>query len=173
MNGRITDCFVNSQEWTLSRSVPEIRLAVLGSEDSGKSALVHRYLTGHSFPAAATDGDDVQNNGDGDEDDGSGSGGGRFKKEVSIDGQSHLLLIRDEATATDAPVVATDLHQVSSWVDAVLLVFALEKESSFNAVSPLFRAFARHRNPSEVPVILIGTQVCYYRVSLHFESNDL
>ena len=80
-----SDSFVNSQEWTLSRSVPDIRyvcqdweaggwggsietcwcwgclssleplsqfvdthirLGIVGSLSSGKSALVHRYLTG-------------------------------------------------------------------------------------------------------------------------------
>ena len=40
------DSFVNSQEWTLSRTVPDIRLGIVGSLSSGKSALVHRYLTG-------------------------------------------------------------------------------------------------------------------------------
>lgn len=42
----VVDSFVNSQEWTLSRNVPEIRLGIVGSLSSGKSALVHRYLTG-------------------------------------------------------------------------------------------------------------------------------
>ena len=42
----VLDSFVNSQEWTLSRNVPEIRLGIVGSLSSGKSALVHRYLTG-------------------------------------------------------------------------------------------------------------------------------
>uniref|UniRef100_A0A1I8HIC8 G domain-containing protein n=1 Tax=Macrostomum lignano TaxID=282301 RepID=A0A1I8HIC8_9PLAT len=42
----IEDSFVNSQEWTLSRNVPELKLGVIGSVHSGKSALVHRYLTG-------------------------------------------------------------------------------------------------------------------------------
>lgn len=37
---------MNSQEWTASRGVTELRVGVLGSPDSGKSALVHRYLTG-------------------------------------------------------------------------------------------------------------------------------
>lgn len=44
----ILDSFVNSQEWTLSRSVPELRLGIVGSINSGKSALVHRYLTGNN-----------------------------------------------------------------------------------------------------------------------------
>lgn len=42
----VPDSFVNSQEWTAARGVTELRVGVLGSPDSGKSALVHRYLTG-------------------------------------------------------------------------------------------------------------------------------
>uniref|UniRef100_A0A8C0D924 Arf-GAP with GTPase, ANK repeat and PH domain-containing protein 3 n=1 Tax=Balaenoptera musculus TaxID=9771 RepID=A0A8C0D924_BALMU len=42
----IEDSFVNSQEWTLSRSVPELKVGIVGNLSSGKSALVHRYLTG-------------------------------------------------------------------------------------------------------------------------------
>ncbi|CAN7981089.1 unnamed protein product, partial [Ixodes pacificus] len=71
------DSFVNSQEWTLSRSVPDIRLGIVGSLSSGKSALVHRYLTGSYMQDESPE-------------------GGRFKKEIVIDGQSYLLLIRDE-----------------------------------------------------------------------------
>lgn len=72
-----TDSFVNSQEWTLSRSVPELRLGIVGSINSGKSALVHRYLTGSYMQEESPE-------------------GGRFKKEIFIDNQSFLLLIRDE-----------------------------------------------------------------------------
>ena len=73
----IPDSFVNSQEWTLSRGVPDIRLGIVGSLSSGKSALVHRYLTGSYMQEESPE-------------------GGRFKKEVVVDGQSFLLLIRDE-----------------------------------------------------------------------------
>ena len=69
--------FVNSQEWTLSRGVPDIRLGIVGSLSSGKSALVHRYLTGSYMQEESPE-------------------GGRFKKEVVVDGHSYLLLIRDE-----------------------------------------------------------------------------
>uniref|UniRef100_A0A182PFQ1 Uncharacterized protein n=1 Tax=Anopheles epiroticus TaxID=199890 RepID=A0A182PFQ1_9DIPT len=69
--------FVNSQEWTISRSVPDIRLGIVGSLSSGKSALVHRYLTGTYMQEESPE-------------------GGRFKKEIQIDNQSYLLLIRDE-----------------------------------------------------------------------------
>uniref|UniRef100_A0A4W3H4X6 Uncharacterized protein n=1 Tax=Callorhinchus milii TaxID=7868 RepID=A0A4W3H4X6_CALMI len=52
--------------------------------------------------------------------------GGRYKKEVNVDGQSHLLLIRDEGGPPDA--------QFSAWADAVIFVFSLENEQSFQAV---------------------------------------
>lgn len=79
------DSFVNSQEWTISRSVPDLRLGIVGSLNSGKSALVHRYLTGSYMQEESPE-------------------GGRFKKEVFIDGQSHLLLIRDEGGAPELQV---------------------------------------------------------------------
>lgn len=72
-----TDSFVNSQEWTLSRAVPDLRLGIVGSLSSGKSALVHRYLTGSYMQEESPE-------------------GGRFKKEILVENQSYLLLIRDE-----------------------------------------------------------------------------
>lgn len=81
----VTDSFVNSQEWTISRSVPDLRLGIVGSLNSGKSALVHRYLTGSYMQEESPE-------------------GGRFKKEVFIDGQSYLLLIRDEGGAPEMQV---------------------------------------------------------------------
>lgn len=83
----VLDSFVNSQEWTLSRSVPDLRIGIVGSLASGKSALVHRYLTGSYMQEESPE-------------------GGRFKKEVVIDGQSHLLLIRDEGGLPELQVNA-------------------------------------------------------------------
>lgn len=83
----LVDSFVNSQEWTLSRSVPELRLGIVGSINSGKSALVHRYLTGSYMQEESPE-------------------GGRFKKEIFIDNQSYLLLIRDEGGLPEMQVGA-------------------------------------------------------------------
>ena len=86
---------MNSQEWTLSRNVPEIRLGIVGSLSSGKSALVHRYLTGSYMQVgnSKTSRDELENISVFQEE---SPEGGRFKKEVVVDGQSYLLLIRDE-----------------------------------------------------------------------------
>ncbi|CAG9795384.1 unnamed protein product [Diatraea saccharalis] len=128
---RKSDSFVNSQEWTASRGVTELRVGVLGSPDSGKSALVHRYLTGAYMQEESPE-------------------GGRFKKEVIIDGHSYLLLIRDEGGPPEM--------QFTAWVDAVIFVFSLDNEISYNTVSSYFNKMSHYRNSAEIPIILVGTQ---------------
>uniref|UniRef100_A0A6P7FRM0 Centaurin-gamma-1A isoform X1 n=2 Tax=Diabrotica virgifera virgifera TaxID=50390 RepID=A0A6P7FRM0_DIAVI len=127
----IEDSFVNSQEWTLSRTVPDLRLGIVGSLSSGKSALVHRYLTGSYMQEESPE-------------------GGRFKKEIVVDNQSYLLLIRDEGGPPEL--------QFTAWVDAVIFVFSLENESSFNAIFNYYSKMSHYRNTAEIPLILVGTQ---------------
>ncbi|XP_046883562.1 arf-GAP with GTPase, ANK repeat and PH domain-containing protein 3 isoform X3 [Hypomesus transpacificus] len=126
-----SDSFVNSQEWTLSRSVPELKVGIVGNLSSGKSALVHRYLTGTYVQEESPE-------------------GGRFKKEIVVDGQSYLLLIRDEGGPPEL--------QFAAWVDAVVFVFSLEDEISFQTVYNYFLRLSSYRNTAEVPMVLVGTQ---------------
>uniref|UniRef100_A0A2K6G1I4 ArfGAP with GTPase domain, ankyrin repeat and PH domain 3 n=1 Tax=Propithecus coquereli TaxID=379532 RepID=A0A2K6G1I4_PROCO len=133
----IEDSFVNSQEWTLSRSVPELKVGIVGNLSSGKSALVHRYLTGTYVQEESPE-------------------GGRFKKEIVVDGQSYLLLIRDEGGPPEGPPGSTCLF--AAWVDAVVFVFSLEDEISFQTVYNYFLRLCSFRNASEVPMVLVGTQ---------------
>uniref|UniRef100_A0A452UB93 ArfGAP with GTPase domain, ankyrin repeat and PH domain 1 n=1 Tax=Ursus maritimus TaxID=29073 RepID=A0A452UB93_URSMA len=123
--------FVNSQEWTLSRSVPELKVGIVGNLASGKSALVHRYLTGTYVQEESPE-------------------GMLFKKEIVVDGQSYLLLIRDEGGPPEA--------QFAMWVDAVIFVFSLEDELSFQTVYHYYSRMANYRNTSEIPLVLVGTQ---------------
>ncbi|XP_069790484.1 arf-GAP with GTPase, ANK repeat and PH domain-containing protein 1 isoform X2 [Narcine bancroftii] len=125
------DAFVNSQEWTLSRLVPELKVGIVGNLASGKSALVHRYLTGTYVQEESPE-------------------GGRFKKEIVVDGQSYLLLIRDEGGPPEA--------QFAMWVDAVIFVFSLDDENSFNAVYYYYTRMANYRSTLEIPMVLVGTQ---------------
>nr|XP_014426078.1 arf-GAP with GTPase, ANK repeat and PH domain-containing protein 3-like [Pelodiscus sinensis] len=60
---------------------------IVGNLSSGKSALVHRYLTGTYVQEESPE-------------------GGRFKKEIVVDGQSYLLLIRDEGGPPELQVRA-------------------------------------------------------------------
>nr|XP_048690077.1 arf-GAP with GTPase, ANK repeat and PH domain-containing protein 3-like [Caretta caretta] len=125
------DSFVNSQEWTLSRSVPELKVGIVGNLSSGKSALVHRYLTGTYVQEESPE-------------------GGRFKKEIVVDGQSYLLLIRDEGGPPEL--------QFAAWVDAVVFVFSLEDEISFQTVYNYYLRLSSYRSTAEVPMVLVGTQ---------------
>uniref|UniRef100_A0A6Q2YXF5 ArfGAP with GTPase domain, ankyrin repeat and PH domain 2 n=1 Tax=Esox lucius TaxID=8010 RepID=A0A6Q2YXF5_ESOLU len=121
----------NSQEWTFNRTIQELRLGVLGGLRSGKSALVHRHMTGSYLPLENPE-------------------GGRYKKEVLVDGNSHILLIREETGPPDA--------QMASWVDGVILVFSLENEASFQEVYRNYSELGTHRNIAEIPFIVVGTQ---------------
>ncbi|CAD6196029.1 unnamed protein product [Caenorhabditis auriculariae] len=126
------DAFVNSHEWTLSRTISEMRLGIVGTTNSGKTSLVHRYLTG-TFTADES------------------PEGGRFKKEVVIEGQSHLLLIRDEG---QAPLDV----QFCQWIDAVVFVFSVTNENSFDSIRRLYHDLGKLRNINELPLILVGTK---------------
>uniref|UniRef100_A0A5K3FA33 Arf-GAP domain-containing protein n=3 Tax=Mesocestoides corti TaxID=53468 RepID=A0A5K3FA33_MESCO len=127
----VEDAFVNSQEWTLGHTVPQIKLGLLGSVHSGKSALVHRYLTGTYLQDESPE-------------------GGRFKKEVVLDGLSYLLLIRDEGGAPD--------EQFSRWIDGAVFVFSLDSEDSFRVVCEYFERLDSFRETHDLPIILVGTQ---------------
>lgn len=50
------------------------------------------------------------------------------------------------------------LFQFTAWVDAVIFVFSLENEASFNAIYSYYTKMAHYRNSAEIPLILVGTQ---------------
>lgn len=129
----VREAVVNSQEWTLSRSIPELRLGVLGDARSGKSSLIHRFLTGSYQVLEKTESE-------------------QHKKEMLVDGQTHLVLIREEAGAPDA--------KFSGWADAVIFVFSLEDENSFQAVSRLHGQLSSLRGEGRggLALALVGTQ---------------
>ncbi|XP_072238462.1 arf-GAP with GTPase, ANK repeat and PH domain-containing protein 1-like [Leuresthes tenuis] len=121
----------SSQEWTMSQTVQELHLGVLGGLCSGKSALVHRHLTGSYLPLENAE-------------------GRQYIKDVLVDGQSHLLIIREETELPEA--------QFANWVDAVILVFSLENEASFQEVYKIYHQLAMHRPITEIPFVVVGTQ---------------
>uniref|UniRef100_A0A3Q2C828 ArfGAP with GTPase domain, ankyrin repeat and PH domain 2 n=1 Tax=Cyprinodon variegatus TaxID=28743 RepID=A0A3Q2C828_CYPVA len=104
---------------------------VLGGLCSGKSALVHRHLTGSYQPEENAE-------------------GRQYIKDVLVDGLSHLLIIREE-TELPGP-------QFASWVDAVILVFSLENETSFQEVYKFYHQLSLHRPITEIPFVVVGTQ---------------
>uniref|UniRef100_A0A8D0BLY1 ArfGAP with GTPase domain, ankyrin repeat and PH domain 2 n=1 Tax=Salvator merianae TaxID=96440 RepID=A0A8D0BLY1_SALMN len=76
--------------------------------------------------------------------------GGQFKKEVVVDGHSHLLLIREEAGPPDA--------KFANWADAVIFVFSLENEASFQELTQYYGLLTNYRAVSDMALALVGTQ---------------
>ena len=44
------------------------------------------------------------------------------------------------------------------WVDAVIFVFSLEDEISFQTVYHYYSRMASYRNTGDIPLVLVGTQ---------------
>lgn len=61
--------------------------------------------------------------------------------------------------------------QFASWVDAVILVFSLENEASFQEVYRIYHQLATHRPVSEIPFIVVGTQGKTLTRNTCFDSN--
>ncbi|XP_032240266.2 arf-GAP with GTPase, ANK repeat and PH domain-containing protein 3 isoform X2 [Nematostella vectensis] len=129
VNG-LEESLLNSPEFTATKisSNLVLKLGVVGSSVSGKSFLVHRYLTGSCAKMESFT--------------------GRHKKEVIYEGQSHLLLVRDETGPPDL--------QFTQWVDAVIFVFSLDDELSYNVISGYYAKMAQYRNISDVPILLVA-----------------
>lgn len=66
---------------------------------------------------------------------------------------SHLLLRPPSAALS--PLFSL---QFAMWVDAVIFVFSLEDEISFQTVYHYYSRMANYRNTSEIPLVLVGTQ---------------
>lgn len=57
-----------------------------------------------------------------------------------------------------APLLLLISLQFASWVDAVILVFSLENEASFQEVYRIYHQLTAHRPVSEIPFVVVGTQ---------------
>jgi len=128
---KIEDDFVNEPELTTPKCMmyDTVRLGIIGGSLSGKSALLQRFITGEYISDDST--------------------AGKHKKVIDVNGTSNLMLIRDETGPPDT--------QFSLWVDAVLLVFNVADELSFNVISSYYAKMLQYRNDKEeLPCILVA-----------------
>jgi len=61
-------------------------------------------------------------------------------------------------TSTSFLLLCCCLWQFAHWLDAVLLVFSLDNESSFSDVHSNYACLWQFRDMREVPVVIVGTQ---------------
>lgn len=60
--------------------------------------------------------------------------------------------------------------QFALWVDAVIFVFSLEDEISFQTVYHYFSRLASYRNPADLPLVLVGTQGWHALTHTHTQT---
>jgi hypothetical protein len=121
--------YKNSQEWFMTRETQDIRVGVVGTEHSLKSALVSAFSDGEL---------DLE----GDERD------GRTKTRLTVDGRCRLLLVREE---TGGPS-----KQLALWADVIVYVFNYANSASLNEISTLYGKMRDVRD--EIPVLLVGVR---------------
>ncbi|KAL5510512.1 hypothetical protein EMCRGX_G006071 [Ephydatia muelleri] len=121
--------YKENQEWSTTRYFQDIRMGVIGTAESMKTALVTMYTEGVLDL-------DVEEKDD------------RCKVKISVDGHSKLLLIREE---TGSPS-----KQLCQWVDVILLVFNYGDENSFTNVSEFYKKFRETRENPDIPVLVVG-----------------
>lgn len=63
------------------------------------------------------------------------------------------------------------IEQFAAWVDAVVFVFSLEDEISFQTVYNYFLRLTSYRNTNEVPMVLVGTQGKTRKLT-HMSTSD-
>lgn len=71
---------------------------------------------------------------------------------------SKLLPFQDAVWKSLFDINFDSLLQFALWVDAVIFVFSLEDENSFQTVYHYFSRLASYRNPADLPLVLVGTQ---------------
>uniref|UniRef100_A0A8V5GXK8 Uncharacterized protein n=1 Tax=Melopsittacus undulatus TaxID=13146 RepID=A0A8V5GXK8_MELUD len=76
--------------------------------------------------------------------------GAQFKHEVTLEGRTHIILIREEGGDPDPEFL--------DWADAFILVFSLESTGSFQKVLELHERLHRHQCGSHMALALVGTQ---------------
>lgn len=79
---------------------------------------------------------------------------------VSLPPPPHFLSVVPQRRGSRLGVdkVWFESPQFALWVDAVIFVFSLEDEISFQAVYHYFSRLASYRNPADLPLVLVGTQ---------------
>ena len=79
---------------------------------------------------------------------------------------SSYLMLQCTAVFRQKKLYFTLFFQFTSWVDAVIFVFSLENETSFNAIYNYYAKMSQYRNMHEIPLILVGTQGMYTYLGL-------
>lgn len=120
----------DSHEWILTRDVNEIRMGIVGTQDSCKSTLIAAFHEG-----VVEMGDDDPY--------------GRYKMKIMVGSKPCLLLIREETNLVS--------RHLSQWADILMLVYSYSNLSSLHHLVDVYNMFKVLRcDIPEASVLLVG-----------------
>ncbi|KAM9033593.1 ras-like protein family member 11A isoform X1 [Sarcophilus harrisii] len=122
----------------------DIKLAVLGSGNVGKSAMIVRFLTKRFI------GDYEPNTGK------------LYSRTVHIEGDQLSLQIQDTPgciqVQDDFVQVLDSLSRCVQWAEGFLLVYSITDYSSYQSIKPLYQHIRRLHPNSKTPIIIVGNK---------------
>ncbi|XP_031630085.1 ras-related and estrogen-regulated growth inhibitor [Contarinia nasturtii] len=117
-------------------SLSEVRIAVIGANQVGKSALSVRFLTKRYIGEY----DHQTEN--------------RYKHEAMVDGEPVLFEILDTCPKMEGNEITNTALDAIQWADGILLVYSITDRQSFNYIKR-----AKIEIQSDIPVSLVGNKV--------------
>ncbi|XP_027691042.1 ras-like protein family member 11A [Vombatus ursinus] len=122
----------------------DIKLAVLGSGNVGKSAMIVRFLTKRFI------GDYEPNTGK------------LYSRIVHVEGDQLSLQIQDTPgciqVQDDFVQVLDSLSRCVQWAEGFLLVYSITDYSSYQSIRPLYQHIRRLHPNSKTPIIIVGNK---------------
>ncbi|KAI3378014.1 hypothetical protein SNEBB_009381 [Seison nebaliae] len=145
---RIEDTFVNSPEWTLPNNTIQVRLAILGDGESGRSDFVYRYMTGRNPKELRSPTPE----------------GGRYKSNIHLDNDDCLLLLREEDGALT--------QQLIEWCNSIIILQRSDLSETKLVASNYVRmieSYSQQTNNNNKN----GNDILIYIVNLMYDENRL
>ncbi|XP_029458446.1 ras-like protein family member 11A [Rhinatrema bivittatum] len=122
----------------------EIKLAILGSSNVGKTAMTVRYLTRRFI------GDYEPN------------AGNLYSRLVNVEGEQLFLQIQDTPgyiqVQEDFFHVTDSISKCVQWAEGFLLVYSITDYTSYQSIRPLYQYIRKVHPDSKVPVVIVGNK---------------
>ncbi|XP_023679222.1 ras-like protein family member 11B [Paramormyrops kingsleyae] len=122
-----------------------LKIAVLGGSGVGKTALVVRFLTRRFI------GDYERNSGT------------LYSREVQVDGEQVAIQVQDtpglDCEAGTTLCVTDQVTRSIQWADAVVLVYSVTVDRSFDLIAQLHQHVRTCRPDARVPIVILANKV--------------
>ncbi|XP_053561019.1 ras-like protein family member 11A [Bombina bombina] len=122
-------------------TIRDIKMAVMGSNGVGKTAMTVRFLTKRFI------GDYETNTGN------------LYSRLVHLEGEQTYLQIQDTpGCIKDEDVCHADISRYVQWAEGFLLVYSVTDYRSYQCIRPLYQHIRKVHSDSKIPVVIVANK---------------